>query len=152
MAFPILYAEEKEQVHRHSSLDQFKDGFISAWKQGGWAPILFDQLDSIGECSGIKSHPVIVSFGYDLGYIFPEKKCTYVSDRFIYFDKRGVEQRVLPECFGGKGEFFDLYVDKSSFINFDGDDGGSSLGTHNKTTLRIGVDYVKADETLPAID
>lgn len=152
MAFPILYAEEKEQIHRHSSIDQFKDGFISAWKQGGWAPILFDQLDSIGECSGIKSHPVIVSFGDDLGYIFPEKKCTYVSDRFIYFDKQGVEQRVLPECSGGKGEFFDLYVDKSSFINFDGDDGGSSLGTHNKTTLRIGADYVKADETLPAID
>lgn len=147
MAFPILYAEEKEQVHRHSSLDQFKDGFLSAWKQGGWAPILFDQLDSIGECSGIKSHPVIVSFGYDLGYIFPEKKCTYVSDRFIYFDKRGVEQRVLPECFG-EG-FYDKWIDANIFVNFDSN---NSVGTHNETTLRVGLAYVKADETLPPAD
>lgn len=150
MAFPILYAEEKEQVHRRSSIDQFKDGFLSAWKQGGWAPILFDQLDSVGECSGVKSHPVIVSFGNDLGYIYPEKKCTYVSDRFIFFDKQGVEQRVLPQCFG-EG-FYDRWIDKSSFINFDGPDGGSSLGTHNETTLRIGLSYCVADETLPAVD
>lgn len=152
MAFPILYAEEKEQIHRHSSIDQFKDGFISAWKQGGWAPILFDQLDSIGECSGIKSHPVIVSFGNDLGYIFPEKKCTYVSDRFIFFDKQGVEQRVLPECFGGGGYWYQEYVRKNTFINFDGADGGSSVGTHNQTTLRVGLDYVKADENLPPVE
>lgn len=143
----ILYATNDAQVHRHSSLDQFKDGFLSAWKQGGWAPILFDQLDSIGECSGIKSHPVIVSFGYDLGYIFPEKKCTYVSDRFIYFDKQGVEQRVLPECFG-EG-FYDKWIDASIFVNFDSN---NSVGTHNEATLRIGVDYVKADESLPPVE
>lgn len=147
MAFPILYAEEKEQIHRYSSIDQFKDGFISAWKQGGWAPILFDQLDSIGECSGIKSHPVIVSFGKDLGYIFPEKKCTYVSDRFIYFDKQGVEQKVLPECFG-EG-FYDKWVDANIFVNFDSN---NSVGTHSETTLRVGLAYVKADETLPPAD
>lgn len=152
MAFPILYAEEKEQVHRHSSIDQFKDGFLSAWKQGGWAPILFDQLDSIRECGGIKSHPVIVSFGNDLGYIYPEKKCTYVSDKFIFFDKQGVEQKILPECFGGDGNWYQAYVDKSAFINFDGANGGSSLGTHNKTTLRIGLSYCVADGALPAID
>ena len=149
MAFPILYAEEKEQVHRHSSINQFKDGFLSAWKQGGWAPILFDQLDSIGECSGVKSHPVIVSFGNDLGYIYPEKKCTYVSDRFIFFDKQGVEQRVLPECFGGKGEFYESWTDSSAFVNYDND---SSMGVHNKTTLRVGLAYAKADETLPPAD
>lgn len=149
MAFPILYAEEKEQVHRHSSIDQFKDGFLSAWKQGGWAPILFDQLDSIGECSGIKSHPVIVSFGNDLGYIYPEKKCTYVSDRFIYFDEQRLNTAILPSCFGGNGEFYEYWTDKSIFVNFDND---SSMGVHNKTTLRVGLAYVKADETLPPAD
>lgn len=147
MAFPILYAEEKEQVHRHSSIDQFKDGFLSVWKQGGWAPIQFDQLDSIRECGGIKSHPVIVSFGNDLGYIYPEKKCTYVSNRFIYFDKQGVEQKVLPECFG-EG-FYDKWIDANIFVNFDSN---NSVGAHNETTLRIGLSYVKADETLPAVD
>lgn len=148
----ILYATNDAQVHRHSSLDQFKDGFLSAWVKNGWAPIVFDQIDGIGECSGIKSHPVAISFGDDLGYTFPEGKCTYFSDRFIYFDKNGVEQRVLPECFGGKGELFDVYIDKNSFVNFDPVDGvASSLGAHNKTTLRIGLSYCVADETLPAV-
>ena len=148
----ILYATNDAQVHRHSSLDQFKDGFLSAWVKNGWAPIVFDQIDGIGECSGIKSHPVVISFGDDLGYIFPEGKCTYFSDRFIYVDKQGVEQRVLPECFGGTGEFYDVYTDKNAFINFDAaDNATSSLGIHNKTTLRIGLSYVTADETLPAI-
>lgn len=152
MAFPILYAEEKEQVHRHSSIDQFKDGFLSAWKQGGWAPIVFDQIDGIGECSGIKSHPVTISFGSDLGYVFPEGKCTYFSDHFIVVDKNGVEQKVLPECFGGKGELYDAFVDKNAFINFDIADGiASSLGVHNKATLRVGLSYCVADETLPAV-
>lgn len=142
----ILYATNDAQVHRHSSLDQFKDGFLSAWVKNGWAPIVFDQLDGIGECSGIKSHPVAISFGDDLGYTFPEGKCTYFSDHFIVTDKQGVEQKVLPECFG-EG-FYETYIDKHSFTNFDD---GSSLGIHQAKTLRVGLSYVKADETLPAV-
>ena len=30
--------------------------------------------------------------------------------------------------------------------------GDSSVGVHNKTTLRTGLSYVIADETLPAVD
>lgn len=145
----ILYATNDAQVHRHSSLDQFKDGFLSAWVKNGWAPIVFDQIDGIGECSGIKSHPVVISFGDDLGYVFPEGECTYFSDRFIYVDKQGVEQRVLPECFGGTGEFYDVYVEANSFINFDN---GTSLGQHDKKTLRVGLSYCVADESLPPVE
>ena len=61
MAYPILYPDEgSEQVHRHSSIDQFR-GFLSVMKKGGWAPIVFDQLDGIN-CEDIVSHPVIISF------------------------------------------------------------------------------------------
>lgn len=144
----ILYPDESnEQVHRHSSIDQFR-GFLSAWKKGGWAPIVFDQLDGI-VCESIKTHPVIISFGKDLGFIYPEAHCTYSSDHFIYVDKDGVEQRLLPECFGGKGEFYDFYSKSNSFINFDND---SSLGLHNNKQLRTGLSFVTADETLPAVD
>lgn len=149
MAFPILYAEETETIKRHSSIDQFKDGFLSAWKQGGWAPIVFDQIDGIGECSGIKSHPVILSFGNDLGYTFPEGKCTYYSDHFIYVDKNGIEYKKLPECQGGNGELYATSIDAFAFVNFDND---SSLGMHQTKKLRVGLSYVTADETLPAID
>lgn len=148
MAFDILYPDESnEQVHRHSSIDQFR-GFLSTMVKGGWAPIVFDQLDGIN-CETIISHPVIISFGGDVGYVFPEAHCTYASDHFVYFDKEGVEQKLLPECFGGGGEFYQEYVRKNTFVNFDSDD---SVGLHNTKTTRTGLSYVIADENLPAVD
>lgn len=148
MAFDILYPDEHgEQVHRYSSIDQFR-GFLSTMVKGGWAPIVFDQLDGIN-CETIISHPVIISFGGDVGYIFPEAHCTYASDKFVYFDKEGVEQKLLPECFGGGGEFYDEFIKSNSFVNFDN---SSSVGTHNQKQLRTGLSYVLADENLPAVD
>lgn len=143
----ILYPDEHEQVHRHSSIDQFR-GFLSTMVKGGWAPIVFDQLDGIN-CETVISHPVILSFGGDVGYIFPEAHCTYASDHFVYFDKEGVEQKLLPECFGGGGEFYDTFIKSNSFVNFDDD---SSVGVHNTKKLRTGLSYVLADENLPAVD
>lgn len=147
----MLYPDGNESVKRRSSIDQFS-GFLSVWKQGGWAPVVFDQLDGI-TCERIESHPVVIDlYGDSLGYVFPEAHCTYASDKFIYADQEGVEQRLLPACFGGKGEWYDTYVRKNSFIGFDGPDGGSSLGVHNQATLRVGASYVTADETLPAVN
>lgn len=143
----MLYATEDAMVHRYSSIDQFK-GFLSAYKKGGWSPIVFDQLDGI-ICETIKSHPVIISFGDDLGYVYPEAHCTYSSDHFISVDKEGKEQELLPECMGGKGEFYEFYVKSNSLIDFDDD---TSLGVHNTKRLRTGLDYVKSDETLPAVN
>lgn len=148
MAFDVLYADESEQkVKRHSSIDQFS-GFLSVMKKGGWTPIIFDQLDGI-TCDEIKTHPVAISFSNDVGYVFPEAHCTYASDKFVYFDKEGVEQRVLPACFGEGGQFYDIFVKGFSFINFDDD---TSVGTHNIYKSRTGLDYVVADETLPAVE
>lgn len=147
----ILYPDEKPMVYRRSSIDQFGD-FLSVMKKGGWAPIVFDQLDGIKECGGIKTHPIVISWGDDIGYIYPEAHCSYASDHFIYVDKEGIEQKLLPECMGGKGEFYELYSKSFSFINFDGPDGGSSVGVHNTKTTRTGLDYCLAEETLPAID
>ena len=143
----ILYPDEHDQVHRHSSIDQFR-GFLSTMVKGGWAPIVFDQLDGIN-CETVISHPVIISFGGDVGYVFPEAHCTYASDHFVYFDKERVEKKLLPECFGGGGELYDAFVKSNSFVNFDDD---SSVGTHNTKTLRTGLSYVLADENLPAVD
>lgn len=143
----ILYPVNDAQVHRHSSIDQFR-GFLSTMVKGGWAPIVFDQLDGIN-CETIISHPVIISFGGDVGYIFPEAHCTYASDHFVTVDKEGVEQKLLPECFGGGGEFYDAFIKSNSFINFSND---SSLGVHNTKTTRTGLSYVTADDNLPAVD
>lgn len=143
----ILYPDESPQVKTHSSIDQFKD-YVHVVKQGGPVPIVFDQIDYIGECSGVHSHPVVITFG-EGEYVYPEGRCTYVSDKFIYVDQEGVESRLLPECQGGKGEMYETFVRSNSFLNFDDD---SSFGVHNRTTLRVGLDYVKADESLPPVD
>lgn len=147
MGYPILYPTNDAQVHRHSSIDQF-EGFLSVMKKGGWAPIVFDQLDGIN-CEDIVSHPVIISWSNDIGYVFPEAHCSYASDHFVYTDKEGVEQKILPECFGGGGEFYDKFIKSNNFIDFDDD---TSLGVHNKTTIRTGLSYVIADETLPVVE
>ena len=150
MAFEMLYPTEDAQVHRHSSIDQFK-GFLSIWKQGGASPIVFEQLDGIN-CKTVKSHPVVISWGNDLGFVFPEAHCTYASDHFIYTDKEGVEKKLLPECFGGGGEFYDKFIKSFSFTNFDGPNGGSSLGVHEAKTLRTGLSYVICDKSLPPVE
>lgn len=143
----ILYPDEHPQVHRHSSIDQFNN-FLGVYKQGGMAPIVFDMLDGI-TCDTIYTHPVVISFGDDLGYVFPEAHCTYSSDKFIYYDKEGVEQRPLSSCFGEGGLFYEYYINQNAFINFDN---GTSLGVHNRERLRTGLDYVTADETLPPVE
>ena len=142
----ILLPDENPMVHRKSSIDQYR-GFLSVMKKGGWAPIVFEQLDGI-DCNGIKHHPVIISFGGDVGYHFADGECSYTSDKFVYFDKEGVEQKLLPEYMGGKGEFYDLYVKSNSFLNFDDD---TSLGSHNVKRLRVGTDYIISDELLPPV-
>lgn len=147
MAFDVLYPDEHPMVNRHSSIDQFAN-FLSTMKKGGWSPIVFDQLDGIN-CETIISHPVVISWGGDIGYIFPESHCTYASDHFIYFDKNGVEQKLLPECFGGGGDFYQEYVNKNTFVNFDS---GDSVGVHNTKTTRTGLSYVTATDSLPAVD
>lgn len=145
MSRQMLYPDEKPMVKRHSSIDQFRD-FLSVMKKGGWAPIVFDQLDGI-VCETVKSHPVVISFGDDIGYVFPEAHCSYTSDKFVYFDKNGVEHKLLPECMGGKGEFYELFVKSNLFVNFDND---TSVGTSSVNRPRVGLDYVLSDETLPA--
>lgn len=143
MVFPTLYPDEKPTLHRHSSIDQYK-GFLSVITRNGYTPIVFDQLDGIN-CETVESHPVIISFGDDIGYHFSDAECTYVSDKYIYFDREGVEEELLPEEQGGHGEFYLKYVRENAFINFDSDD---ALGVRNRKNLRVGTDYVLADETL----
>ena len=139
-----LYADECPQVKISSSIDQFKE-YVSAWKQGGLAPIVFDQLDYIGDCSGVHSHPVAITFG-DNEYVYPEGRCVYFSDKFVYTDKEGVEHRLLPECMGGKGEMYETFISSNNFINFDDN---TSLGIRSKAALRVGLSMVRAKESLP---
>lgn len=142
----MLYPTENPMVERKSSIDQF-DGFLSVIKQNGSAPIVFDQLDGI-TCNKIKTHPIVIDFSNDgIGYVFPEAKCRYFRDKFVTFDKHGVEEKILPACMG-QG-FYQKYIDANAFINFDDD---TSVGTHTDIELRVGLDYCLSNKTLPSAD
>lgn len=147
MARPMLYPDENSQVERHSSINQY-NGFFAVLCQGGWSPVVFDQLDGVN-CQTVNHHPVVISFTDDIGYHYSDAHCSYASESFIYFDEEGVQEKLLPACYGGGGETYLQYVRKNTFVNFDDD---ASLGLYNRKDLRVGTDYVLAKETLPAVE
>lgn len=142
---PILYHEDDRKIHAHSSIDQFRN-FLSVYERGGWTPIEFQEIDYI-DCDKIVSHPIIVKFGFDIGYYFQDGECTLTSDEYPIFRERGIVLKELPECMG-EG-FYQAYEDKREIINFGS---SSALGTHTVQRLRIGQDYLLAEDFLPPDD
>lgn len=141
----VLFHDDDRKVHAHSSIDQFSK-FIATYERGGWAPIQFDYLDYI-DCDKVVSHPIIIEFDDKLGYYFPIDECEFETSDVVLMDQQGIVLRELPECYG-EG-FYQAWEDGQEIINFDN---CKSLGTHNRYRLKIGTDYLLAEEFLPAED
>lgn len=135
---------DENDIHRHSSVDQY-GAFLSVKKGGVNIPLRFDSLDWIN-CEGIKTHPIIVSDGTDLGFNFPVGHYTFFTDTYLIGDRKEVVVKKLPEWFGLG--WYEKALNEKVFTNFD--DG--SLGMRNRVDLRIGLDYVAADEVLDDSD
>ena len=142
----ITYLNDADQTdtHRHSSIDQY-GSFLSVKKGGVNVPIRFDSLDWIN-CEGIKTHPIIISDGTDIGFNFPVGHYSYITDDYIIMDRKEVVVKKMPEWFG-KG-WYEKSLNERVFTNFD----NGSLGMRNKVNLRIGLDYVLTDEILDDSD
>ena len=142
----ITYLNDADQTdtHRHSSIDQYGN-FLSVKKGGVNIPIRFDSLDWIN-CEGIKTHPIIISDGTDIGFNFPVGHYSYITDDYIIMDRKEVVVKKMPEWFG-KG-WYEKALNERVFTNFD----NGSLGMRNKVNLRIGLDYVLTDEILDDSD
>ena len=145
MKVEYLNDADETDIHRHSSIDQY-DHFLSVEKGGVNIPLRFDNLDWIN-CEGIKTHPVIVSDGNDLGYHFPIGHYTYFTDTYLIMDRQEVVVKKMPKWFG-EG-WYEKYINDRIFTNFDG---GRSLGERNRVDLRVGQDFVLADEMLDSAD
>ena len=145
MSIPVLFHDDDRKVHAHSSIDQFSK-FIATYERGGWTPIEFDYLDYI-DCDHVESHPVIIEFDDRLGYYFPIDECEFETDEILMLEQQGIVLRELPACMG-EG-FYQAWEDNDVIVNFDDD---TSLSTRNKYHLRIGTDYLLAEEFLPADD
>lgn len=138
----MLPAEDREQVKRYSSIDQYKC-MLHVIEKGETLPITFDYLDKI-DCKGrITSHKIIVKVGDWAGIHFPVATKKYrhteiligdYEDSEFYRDEDGElheQTEALKVAVGGNG---------------------SLLGLTQEKELRVGLDYVWGDKTLEAVD
>lgn len=144
MKVNYLNDADETNIHRHSSINQHK-GFLSVKKGGVSVPLRFDSLDWIN-CEGIKTHPIIISDGTDLGFNFPVGHYTYFTDTYLIMDRKEVVVKKLPEWYGAG--WYEKALNERILTNFD----GSSLGERNRVDLRIGLDFVASDEILEPSD
>lgn len=144
MATEYLNDADETNIHRHSSVNQYGN-FLAVQKGGVNIPLRFDKLDWIN-CDGIKTHSVIISDGNDIGYHFPVGHYTYFTDDYLIMDRNEVVVKKLPKWYG-EG-WYEKALNEKVFTNFD----GASLGERNRVDLRVGLDYILADETLDSAD
>lgn len=143
---PTVFLDEADEydIKRYSSIDQY-GAFLSVKKGGVNIPLRFDKLDWIN-CDGIKTHPVIISDGTDIGYNFPVREYTYFTDNYLVADRKEVVVKKLPHWFGTG--WYEKALNEKIFTNAD----NGSLGNRDKVTLRVGLDYILADDTLDSAD
>lgn len=140
----LLLPDEKHELERKSSISQF-EGFLAVRKGSEWCPIAYDVLDAV-RCNKVESHKAIITRKPYIGYAFPVQECRYLSDSYVLGEDKGIELVPLPEQFGVG--FYESAYDRKFFVN--GENG--SLGVHNDITLRVGQDYVLANDSLDPDD
>lgn len=138
-----LYAVNDSKLERLSSIDQHKDK-LSVYSQGGWLPISYDVIQRVG-CEGIKSYRAVLSLNEDdIGYNFPEAYCSRPKDNYILTEEFGVEKKELPPEYGDG--FYETYASGDRITNAD----NGALGQHYKGRERVGLDYYRTKDILPA--
>lgn len=141
----LKHDEGKPTVSAKSSIDQYS-GYIAVYERGGWMPIQFDYLDYI-DCNKVATHPVIIEFNDQMGYHYQIDECEYTTDEYMKFDFQEVTSEPLDECLGDG--FYEKYSEGETFINFDNN---NAVGVRNNYKLKIGTDYIVANEFLPPAD
>lgn len=140
----VLYSSDDRRLERKSSIDQHRDKF-SVYAQGGWLPISYDVIESVG-CDGIRSHKAVLSLNPDdIGYNYPVATCTKFTNKYIYSDNQKTELRELPEWFGAG--LYEAFVDEHVFTNAD----NGALGVANKIHYRLGLSYYLTKKTIQGV-
>lgn len=143
MDIPILYSNDGRQIERKSSLLQHKDK-LAIKRQGGYLPISYDVLETIG-CDGATSHRAILSLDPDdIGYTFPIATCTRTRASVLLSDKQGIELKELPLWYGSG--LYEKFVDEQIIVKGD----NRPLGESNAVKYKVGLDYYLAKKILPA--
>ena len=136
-------AVEKRRLGRYSSIYQNR-GMLSIRRGDEWVPICYDVLEK-QVCDQILHHKGFLVDEDYIGYQFPVKECTYLSQQYIVSDQKGTELKVLPDWYGAG--FYEEAYNRDIVVNSD----NGALGTTQATTLRVGLDYVLAKDTLDPV-
>lgn len=138
----ILEPTEEHRLERKSSIYQ-NSGMLAVRKGDEWVPIAFDSLDGI-VCNKVYSHKAVLTLNPYIGYQFPVKECRYISDLYVQSNQTGTDLLSLPEFYGAG--FFEKKYEREIVVN----SATGALGEHEDVTLRVGLDYVLAKDTLEA--
>lgn len=144
MAYKYLPNSDTHNLERKSSISQHR-GILSVIRKGEVMPLVSDYIDGI-KCGKIYSHKIAITDKPGLGYTFPVKTCTYLSDLYVLGDEDRIVKKKLPEWFGAG--FYDERIKRKVFLN----DDYNALGIRNQYTYRVGEDYVIAKKMLTAKD
>lgn len=141
----ILKASDDRRLEEKSSIDQYKN-FLSVYRQGGWVPIAYDVLESIG-CDGARTHRAIMTDDKDWGgYHYPVATCRRLRGKHLLTDHQGTELKDLPE-WQGEGKYED-FVDELRITNADNE----AVGTADQVSYKVGLNYYACKKTAPAVE
>lgn len=141
----LLEASDDRRIEKSSSIDQYKN-FLSVFRQGGWVPISYDVLESIG-CDGARTHRAIVTDDKNWnGYHYPIAYCKRRRDEYLLSDFQGTVSKDLPK-WQGRGQY-EEFVDEQRLTNADNE----AVGTANVVTYKVGLDVYACKDTLPAVE
>lgn len=136
-------AVEDRPLERKSSIYQNRH-MLAVRKGDEWVPISYDTLEGI-DCDTIITKRAVLTDKPYIGYQFPVATCRRLSQTYIASDQKGSELKALPSYFGAG--FYERYYDRDIIVN----SATGALGQTNATTLRVGLDYVLAKETIDPV-
>lgn len=138
----LLESADERTLERKSSIYQF-EGFLAVRKGDEWAPIQYDVLDAV-RCNRVEGHKAVLANKPYIGYVYPVAERRYVSEAYVAGEEKGTELLPLPEFYGTG--FYENAYDRKNLVN----GATGALGVVNDTTLRVGLDYVVAKDSLEA--
>lgn len=139
----VIPAVEDRKLERKSSIYQHAN-MLAVRRGDEWVPIAFDTLEG-WDCDHPITRKAVVTDKAYIGYNFPVATRRFISDTYILSEQKGIELRALDSFFGAG--FYEAKYDRDILVNSD----SGALGTQNTQTLRIGLDYVLAKDTIDPV-
>ena len=141
----IIPPADTISLERQSSINQY-DCMLHVKQKGESVPVSFDYLDGI-KCTRqgdkIMSHKIIIALRPWTGFHYPVRTCKYKKTSYFCSDYTETDFGV-----GSDGEITETETSKP--VLFQGNN--AMFGLTQTYNLRVGVDYLKGDNSLEPVE